>query len=156
MIPQTAKASEIAALTGLTGERVRQLVSEGKIPKPGKKGSFPFRKTIRAICQDLRDRLKGKSEVREGAKDRRETAEADTAELIAGEKAGSLVDAEDMRLRWLDRALEIRRAVESADYLKPQQKTLLLADMAKIKAPDKDRGKIVTQAKRMICDETRD
>lgn len=137
-LPKTVPASEIASLTGLSRQRIPQLVEEGVIPAPGKKGAYQLRKTLRAIFIDQRNRLKGRIPGADEDRARRQRAEADTAELVAGEKLAILVDCEDMRLRWLDRGLEIRRIVESADYLKPQQKTLLLADLAKIKAPEVD------------------
>lgn len=133
-IPVTVKATTIAGFVGMTPQRVAQLGEEGLFPTPGEKGAYPFREAVLAICEDLRRRSKGKYDGEIETRKRRETSEADEAELRTSKLSGELIAKEDAELFWRDNAIETRRAVEEADYLKPAQKTRLLAALAKIKA----------------------
>lgn len=128
-IPTFVTAATVAGFTGLAPARITQLLQEGKIPKPTSKGHYLFRECVLAIVEDLRGRKADKP----GAADiqRKNKADADSAELDAARKADETILKSDMQTIAADYALQVRHAIEQSGLPVAQEKRLISA-IAKI------------------------
>lgn len=134
-LPSHASVVTMAGLFGISGDRLRQMAAEGRIPAITKEGML-FAETIRAVILDFKNRSRGKYEGEEDNKRRRETAEANTAEIAAAKSMEEVVIASEVEPIWLDAAIKVRAIVEAAEYLKPAHRTRLIEQLSKVKVTE--------------------
>jgi len=95
--PVTVSAAEVGELFGLTPRRVQQLVGEGVLPKPPKRGRYELHATVRAYVQHLQARIEqgegGPVTAIETARLR--AAQAEERERRNAEARGELVSLEE-------------------------------------------------------------
>jgi hypothetical protein len=133
-----AREQSVNALSELTGKERRtikgRLVGLSPARLAGKTPLFDSVKALPLIYEVGKNQTAAESKAIDAA--RREKAEADSAEIDAAEKMGLLMLKTDARLIWADVTIEVRRTIEGADFLKPEQVQKLLLALSKIRLPD--------------------
>lgn len=94
----TGSAHDVAALTGLTIQRVHQLVKEGRI-RQRERGVFDLVPAVSQYCEYIRGYSRGSDAKRleDEERTRLTSAKADLAELEAAQRTGLLVDRDAVR-----------------------------------------------------------
>lgn len=94
----TGTAHDVAALTGLTIQRVHQLVKEGRIQQRAR-GEFDLVLAVSQYCEFIRGYSRGSDTKRleDEERTRLTSAKADLAELEAAERHGQLVNRDAVR-----------------------------------------------------------
>src|SRR5205823_2392538 len=106
MIPDTTHpTSDIAQLLEVSGRRLQQLVTEGVIPKPAKRGQYSLAATVRGYIGFLRDRAAGKAAGFAFEKERLTRLQADTLQAELREHDERYVLLEQVKERWSDWSL---------------------------------------------------
>lgn len=133
--PETASAAEIAGFVGLSERRVYQLAQEGAIPAQVGPSSYPFRECVLAIVERERRAATGDDAQRSNDRARRERAEADSAEMDAEKKRGTLMLAADARRWWADGFAKVRDVIARSG-IKAEEKKRISEQLLKIKLDD--------------------
>ena len=103
---ESASATEVGRLLGITSRRVHQLAADGTLPKPTARGAFPLADSVKAFVAYVSGR-------EEAPRTRLGRLRADLLELELRRKSGELVDAESVRLAQFAKARRVRDALES-------------------------------------------
>ena len=106
----TYPAKTISEILDLTERRVRQLVTDGILPKNSERGRYELIPTVRAYIHWLRDRsLYGEAKAQKAnvisldeARRRKLTAEAELAELDLSKEQGKVVAIEETEHSWTE------------------------------------------------------
>lgn len=124
---QLLTTSELQRATGYGAAHIGDMKANGIIT-PASHGKWPALATLGAIIRRLRERDAGTED-----RQRKNKAEADTAELAALRERGTVMP-KDVVLAWLaDERTEIRRLIERSPDLATAQKNKLLATFSKMK-----------------------
>jgi len=101
-LPETMTAVELGELLGISGRSVRDLVSRGVIQKAGK-GRYPVRGAVKGYTSHLRETaaLRGGDDATSAARRREAEARALKVELANRRALGELVEAGEVRTRWV-------------------------------------------------------
>lgn len=90
----------LAEMIGVTPRHLSNLEKAGAVVKL-ERGGYDLRKSVRGMCQYLRDQKeKGDGTTYEADKARKMAADADLAEIEAAKAAGKLIDTRLIRRRW--------------------------------------------------------
>ena len=112
MIPETTyPAIEMANLLLVSGRRLQQLVKEGAIPEPAKRGQYNLAATVQGYIRFLRARAAGKGAGYAFEKERLTKAQADLAEVQLREFSVKYVLVEEVLKSWTNWAATIRRHI---------------------------------------------
>ncbi|MEM7695297.1 MAG: DNA packaging protein [Pseudomonadota bacterium] len=111
-LPEHASADELAALLGITQQRVSALLKAGVLIRP-KRGAYPLAENVGRYCAHLRETASGRGGqdgVSELTAERARLAreQADRQALKNAELRGELVRADAVRERWEDVARTAR------------------------------------------------
>lgn len=121
-----ATTADIMRVTGYSRQGIADLESAGVVTKT--KGKWNPLETLGAMVRRLREKDSGNED-----RQRKNKAEADSAEVAAMEAAKSVVPLASAKLYWSESRIEVRQTVERAEFLSPVQKTKLLAKLAALK-----------------------
>jgi phage terminase Nu1 subunit (DNA packaging protein) len=122
-------AGELAAHLFLdTERRVQQLAKEGIIIKKGH-GKYPLDQCREGYIRWLRDRSKEPETTIEAvtAKERKEAAQAETAELQLAQLKNELFDASSVEVDWKDAIATIAQKISISEFLTLDQKEAVCA-----------------------------
>lgn len=111
-LPPAVDADTLAALLGLTGNRVNALARDGVLPRDGR--AFPLPAAVAAYCAWARENPAGRrtaSPDLAAERTRLVSAQADRAEAQAAREAGELIPAADVRAAWMGFATDLRAAL---------------------------------------------
>lgn len=110
-IPATATTGELAALLGISAQRIRQLASEGLFVRAGR-GCYDTRGSISRYCERLRaertNRTTPAGDELKAEKLRLVKEQADAAALKNEALRGDLVPAADVEARWTTILTDLR------------------------------------------------
>lgn len=98
--------------------------------RPSEDGTYSTAQITKAVFGDIA-----------GEKLRKAKADADKAEMDAAHRAGELILSRDVELRWMDMAIRIRKTVEKAHFLTPEQREKMVEVLAKLKLEDPEEDK---------------
>lgn len=87
---KTISPNQLSTLSGYTPQRIRQLQSDGVLPRSLARGQLPADKAIAALFSHLRGRLEKYSASRASSQNREQVAKASLAEICVHEKLGNL------------------------------------------------------------------
>ena len=118
-----------AQLLDISVQHLGLLKRQGTIPGPVN-GEWPALKCNIAYIRFIRD---GGTQTAKETKARKNTAEADAAELDAITAARKVCLLSDAKMFWSDERIAIRRTVEQAEYLGETAKRKLLLAFSKLK-----------------------
>lgn len=135
--PETATASEIGGFVGLNERTIQQLAQRGVLPAAVSRGHYPFRESILAIVARERKAATGDDAQRSNDRARRERAEADSAEMDAEKKRGTLMLTADARRMWADGFAQVRDVIARSN-IKPADKKQISEQLLKIKLEDNE------------------
>lgn len=128
---QKITADKLCAITGLTDRRHRQLASSGYFPPPVR-GEYQLGPTLRGMFKFYRETL-AKREVPpdeavsayKAARARRETAEADAAEVEAAVARKQVIPVAEVLALWQSVGFAIRRVVLTSELSAARQDAIL-------------------------------
>jgi hypothetical protein len=112
------KVGQIMAHAGVIAERGR---------------GYPLIQAVGALIEYYKRHTETRADSTRADVDRRKKAEADTAEIKAMELRGELVPKSAAVQFWADARIEIRKVVETAGFLTPEQKAELLRGFQRLK-----------------------
>ena len=102
---ESASATEIGRLLGVTARRIHQLAAEGTLPKPAARGAFQVADCVKAFVAYVSGR-------EEPARARLARLRADLMELELRRKAGELVEVKAVRAALSAKARQVRTSLE--------------------------------------------
>jgi phage terminase Nu1 subunit (DNA packaging protein) len=113
LLPETMDAATLAALLGLTANRVNALAREGAIPRAGR-GRFPIPDAVQAYVAWAKANPAGRRVADADLADEKKRLAREQADKIALQNArarGDLLDAHAVRSRWGEYTTRLRSAL---------------------------------------------
>lgn len=129
-LPVTVNAGILCRITGYDRSGLQNMIQNGIIPAPVKRGAYLFEPSLAGMFKDLRGRKTGPAR---DNRDRRDKAEADRAEVEAAKAIGDCISLSDARQCLSEAVLKLRHVMESARFADDGERARVFAEAKAIR-----------------------